>query len=106
MTAPAEVVIDIWSGSTPFGPIPEPPCFAGGHLINQVPPTMIVLADDVAAALRDGGDEFGGAHVTATRDGMFRVKSRDGSWVWELLPARFSDDQPYYPVCYLAVWRD
>lgn len=107
MIAPAEVVIDIQSGSTPFGELPDPPRFVGGRLVNTVPPVMIVLARDLSAALRDGGDSMhGDAYATATPDGMFRVDSLDGSWVWELLPARFSDDRPYDPPCYLAVWRD
>lgn len=103
-----EVGVCLSSGMTVFGEVGRAPWFQDGILMNPpVAPVILVLARDVCAALQTCGDDtYGGVTLTATRDGMFRVDSASGSWVWELFPARFSDDRPYEPPCYLAVWRD
>jgi hypothetical protein len=78
-----------------------------GLLDRSVNPVIMVRAADVGVALRPGGDDtYGGVVSTVTRDGMFRIDSADGSWIWELFPARFSHGNPYGPACYVAVWRD
>ncbi|MBU8834611.1 hypothetical protein [Mycolicibacterium goodii] len=93
-------------GETPFGPIGTPPAFGSGLLLNTVNPVILVKAEDVGAALRPGGDDtYGGVVSTVSPDGMFRIDSTDGSWIWELMPARWSHGSPW-PACYLAVWRD
>lgn len=107
---PDEVEVDCSDdrfGSTPFGRIGSPPHFVDGRLIgDDPPPVMLILASNVAQALAPGGDRtWGGVVSTATRDGIFRVDSLDGSWVWELFPARWSDDVDT-PACYVGVWRD
>ncbi|AHJ86280.1 hypothetical protein 32HC_2 [Mycobacterium phage 32HC] len=93
---------------TRFGQIGSPPAFGSGLLLTTVNPIILVRAEDVGASLRPSGDDtYGGVVATVTPDGMFRIDSASGSWVWELFPARFDDDSdPYGPACYVAVWRD
>ena len=102
-----EVEVDLESGRTQFGLVGHPPRFVDGELTNAVAPVILVCAKDVGTALQPGGDDtYGGVVSTVSRDGMFRIDSADGSWIWELFPARFSHGDPYGPACYLAVWRD
>lgn len=112
VTEPDEVVICAQSGPrfgwTRFGQIGTGPRFRDGRLVDWLPtvsPVMCVLPEDVGLALRPGGDDsYGGVVSTASRDGMFRVDSLDGSWIWELFPARWSDGNG--GPLYVAVWRD
>lgn len=92
---------------TRFGRIGEPPKFVDGELWNVVNPIILVRAVYVGIALLAGGDDsYGGVVSTVSPDGMFRIDSASGSWVWELFPARWSHDEPYDPALYVAVWRD
>lgn len=94
-------------GMTRYGMIGHPPNFCGGWLCNEVPPIMLVCAEDVCAAMQPGGDtSYGDVVSTVSPDGMFRIDSADGSWIWELFPATFSDGRNNEPTCYVAVWRD
>lgn len=99
--------MNLESGATPFGKVCRPPTFSSGRLLDAVNPVILVRAADVGAAMQPGGDDtYGGVVSTVSPDGMFRVDSADGSWIWELFPARFVPGDPYGPACYLAVWRD
>lgn len=80
-----------------------------GTTHDENPVATIILAEDVAAALRDEQVEWPSLDsMTVTPAGFATVhRRRDGrTFVYELFPARYSDDRPYQPLVYVGRWPD
>lgn len=98
---PGEVTIDVEAGTAWGMPI--------GDSLDESPTVAIFLAEDVAVALRDVQVEWPSLDsMTVTPDGFATCyRRRDGrTFVYELFPARFNDNQPYGPVVYIGRWPD
>lgn len=91
-------------GETPFGMARSTPRIFAGEIIDSPPPVTIASVQDVADCLRPGGAVWRGARHIATPDGFLRVEATNGTWIWELMPARWSDGNG--GPLYVCVWRD
>jgi len=89
---------------TSFGVVGDPPKAVGGRVIDDPSPVMLVTPDVVGASLRPGGSEFEGTISKTTRDGVMTIMASNGTWIYNLIPARWSDGKG--PAIYLAVWPD
>lgn len=88
---------------SPWGPIGGPPRWRGGEL-SGMDSTFIITPDVLAKCFQPGGSEHDGIVAIADRSGYLTVVTAAGTWIYELFPARFDDDQG--PSVYLAVWPD
>lgn len=74
---------------------------------RPLPPVLLFLARDLPEALQGEVVWENGDGMTVTPDGFATTFLRDGgSYVYELFPARFNDDRPYEPLCYVGRWPD
>lgn len=89
---------------TSFGAVGNPPNVMDGRVIEDPSAVMLVTPDVVGASLRPGGWEFDGTVSKTTRDGVMTIMAANGTWIYNLLPARWSDNEG--PAIYLAVWPD
>jgi hypothetical protein len=83
--------------------IGDPPR-AGGAF----PPVLVFIADDVHLALRQGLTTWpNGGTLEVDRAGFAAVTHPGCTPAkYELFPAKFDDDKPYEPLCYIGKWPD
>lgn len=102
MSGPSEVCVDVESAvvqewdmvvNDPY----DDPC-----------PVVIFMAEDVHLALRQGLTTWPNRGTLAvTAQGFATSTWPDGrAAVYELFPARFSDERPYEPTIYVGRWPD
>jgi hypothetical protein len=74
-------------------------------MVTGMDPVILVTPDVLGACLRPEGSTYDGITAYASPDGFLTLFTPSGgTWVYELHPARWSDNQP--PSIYLAVWPD
>ncbi|MBU8834612.1 hypothetical protein [Mycolicibacterium goodii] len=91
-------------GETPFGMVCSAPRALSGEIIDPAPPVTVAYVEFVAECLRPAGAVWHGVRHTVTPDGYLRVEAVNGTWIWELMPARWSDGAG--GPLYVCVWRD
>ena len=91
-------------GETRFGLARSAPRIWSGEMLGPPPPVALLSMDDLVEAIRPGGAVWRGARHTISRAGFLRVECVNGTWVYELFPARWSDGEG--GPLYVAVWPD
>jgi hypothetical protein len=80
----------------------------GDPFDRPLPPVLLFIAADIHLALRRGKVTWPNhGTLSVSQAGIARVVTSDGSpFVYELFPARYDDNKPYEPLCYVGRWPD
>jgi len=99
---PCEVTIELDTNTVrEWGMVIGEPCD------RPLPPVLLFVAQDLPEALQGEVVWDNGDGMTVTPEGFATAYLREGgSYVYELFPARFDDDRPYEPACYVGRWPD
>lgn len=74
---------------------------------RPLPPVLLFMAGDIHLALRQGKTTWPNREtLQVTQTGYATATQGGHPYVYELFPARFSDDQPYTPAIYVGRWPD